>query len=64
MPIYLYRCKKCGEVFEYLSMSATEKPKCGKCGNQNLEKLPTAFGIRMGESGSGSCPTGTCSLPK
>ncbi len=64
MPIYIYRCKKCGEVFEYLSMGSTEHPKCRKCGSSNLEKLPTAFGVRMEESGSSSCPTGTCPLSK
>ncbi len=63
MPIYLYKCEKCGKVFEQLVMKASEKPKCSKCGSSNLKKLPTTFGVKMGASGSGgSCPTGTCSL--
>ena len=63
MPIYLYKCEECGDVFEYLIIKSTDKPKCDKCGSSKLKKLPTTFGVRMDSSGSsGSCPTGTCPI--
>ncbi|MBN2543575.1 zinc ribbon domain-containing protein [bacterium] len=63
MPIYVYKCEECGEVFEHLIIRSTDKPKCSKCGSENLKKLPTTFGVKMGSSSStGSCPTGTCPL--
>jgi len=65
MPIYLYKCEECGEVFECLVMKSTDEPKCSKCGSPSLKKLPTTFGVRMGDSGSvASCPTGTCPISK
>ena len=40
MPIYEYRCKKCGERFEELLMSSTKPaPPCPKCGATVVEKL-------------------------
>jgi putative FmdB family regulatory protein len=65
MPIFTYKCKDCGEVFDFLMLNKSEKPKCKKCGSKNLEKQFAAFGVRMGESSStssSSCPTGTCPL--
>jgi len=66
MPIYTYKCKKCGLVFDFLMMKKSEKPKCTKCGSEDLEKKVAAFGIKMNSSSSGgssSCPTGTCPFP-
>jgi putative FmdB family regulatory protein len=65
MPIYEYKCKDCGEIFDFLVIKKSEKPKCKKCGSVNLEKHFSAFGVRKGDSSSGSssCPTGTCPLP-
>ena len=65
MPIYTYECEDCGEIFDCLVFKSTEKPKCSSCGSSNLKKLPTSFGVRMGDSGSGgSCPTGTCPISR
>lgn len=42
MPIYEYRCKKCGHTFEALVMGR-EKVVCDKCGGKGLEKLVSTF---------------------
>ncbi len=44
MPIFEYKCKKCGETIEVLVKSSKEKLslKCTKCGSENLEKLMSA----------------------
>ena len=38
MPIYVYKCKDCGAVFDFLMIKRSEKPRCEKCGSRNLEK--------------------------
>lgn len=43
MPIYEYRCEKCGQEFETLVLGKT-KPECPSCHGQDLERvlsLPT-----------------------
>jgi len=65
MPIFEYKCKKCGHVMEFLEKSANaSKHICEKCKGSSLEKVLSTFSTGQ-ESGSksqdnGSCPTGTC----
>ena len=53
MPIYTYKCKDCGEIFDFLMITKTEKPKCEKCGSEKLEKQITVFGVRGNSSSTG-----------
>jgi len=69
MPMYEFRCRKCGATFEELVKRADEEVKCPKCGSARLEKLFSRLGAVGGGSGSSelnsSCPTcstGTCNL--
>ncbi len=48
MPLFEYRCKKCGEKFEKLVMNKSEKIVCGKCGSGDLDKLFSTFGFSSG----------------
>jgi len=67
MPIYVYRCGKCGEKFELLIGITRDKEelKCKKCNSKEIEKIPSGFsagssyGFRDSCS-AGSCPSGTC----
>ncbi len=68
MPIYEYRCKKCGHEMELLVKSTGgPKPECEKCGSTRLEKQFSAFGVG-GDSpdpvppacSGGACSTGSC----
>jgi len=64
MPLYEYRCAKCGHVMEVLeNAGASSRHTCEKCGSRRMEKLLSTFGVGAGaKSSGGSCPTGTCPL--
>lgn len=51
MPIYEYRCDKCGDQFEHLQ-SFSDKPlkKCKKCGGR-LRKLVSECSFQLKGSG-------------
>lgn len=68
MPIFEYRCKKCGCVTEFLEEVGSKKNHtCQKCGSKAVEKVFSTFSARVSSAstsaGSSSCPTGTCPLP-
>ncbi|HNR95168.1 MAG TPA: zinc ribbon domain-containing protein [Kiritimatiellia bacterium] len=68
MPLFEYKCRKCGHAFETLAASRSVKAKCPKCGSASVEKQLSTFSTSSGsslpcESGacsSGACPTGSC----
>lgn len=74
MPIYRYRCKKCGKEFDFLhkSMSASEEVRCEACGEKDVERILAPFSVGADTTSSGSggsggscptcCPGGSCSL--
>jgi putative FmdB family regulatory protein len=61
MPIYEYRCKNCGTVYEKIvPSSSAPAPECPQCGSKEIEKLISAPGacgtvgspVRSGASAS------------
>lgn len=51
LPLYEYRCVKCGHRFEKIeNVSASERKKCVKCGNK-AERLVAAPAIQFKGSG-------------
>ena len=51
MPIYEYRCKKCGEHLEaFLKLSDKQPTRCRKCGGR-LEKLVSTSAIQFKGAG-------------
>ncbi len=70
MPLYDYRCRKCGHEFEALVIGSAT-PECPQCGGSELDKLMSTFAFRSSgggtssASGSGSgcsgCAGGNCS---
>lgn len=65
MPIFEYKCKKCGHKMEFLEKTdAGGRHKCEQCGSSSLQKLFSTFASTSSEKsgGSDSCPTGTCPL--
>ncbi|RLC32333.1 MAG: zinc ribbon domain-containing protein [Deltaproteobacteria bacterium] len=44
MPIYEFRCKKCGRVFEYLVFKSDEPhAPCPSCGADDAERIMSTF---------------------
>jgi putative FmdB family regulatory protein len=66
MPLFEYKCKKCGRTTEFLERgSARSRHVCPECGSTDLQKLFSTFSTGRSDSkagGAGSCPTGTCPL--
>jgi putative FmdB family regulatory protein len=57
MPIYEYRCRRCGEVFEKIQ-KVNEKVntlQCPYCGEQKPEKILSSFFSSKGPEPSSSC---------
>lgn len=51
MPIYEYRCRKCGKRFSVLTLrvSETPKPECTKCGATTADRLLSRFAMPKSE---------------
>ena len=63
MPIFEYKCQKCGHTMEILEKSGNKSQHiCEKCGNPDTKKLFSGFAVGQSSKGSDSCPTGTCPL--
>lgn len=61
MPIFEYRCAKCGHVMEMLHKSLNaQKPKCEKCGAET-DKLLSGFAV--GKAAEGPACDSCSSLP-
>jgi len=68
MPIYEYECIECGNNFEQLVFSNSEKVHCSQCLSTRVKKKLSAFGMKSGEkstssagSACNSCSSGNCS---
>ncbi len=69
MPIYEFRCLKCGRVFELFQLKSDEKieMKCPECGSKEIERIMSRVGgvtVRGGDqsvrSSFHSCAGGSC----
>jgi putative FmdB family regulatory protein len=62
MPIYEYKCAKCGAVSESLVREPGDEPeKCPKCGSRKLEKIMSvsSVAVKSGGTGTTSCGLGS-----
>jgi len=63
MPIFEYKCNKCGHKTEFLEKSSSkDKHVCEKCGSDQMQKLFSGFSVGQSSQAGDSCPTGTCPL--
>jgi putative FmdB family regulatory protein len=75
MPIFEFKCDKCGHVMEVLHKSRTAKaPACEKCGGSPMRKQLSGFAVGKAAAApacdscgdapicGGSCPGGMCPM--
>ncbi len=56
MPVYEFRCRKCGAVFEELRKTDDfTLPVCEQCGSSETEKKFSLFSGASGGKDAGSC---------
>lgn len=68
MPIYEYKCSKCGTEFEKLVFN-DQKVSCPECKSKHVKKKFSLFGMSGGisgvenptSSGCSSCSSSSCS---
>jgi putative FmdB family regulatory protein len=65
MPIYEYRCAKCGEVSEFLILGKQKQLNCKQCGSEELIKLVSAHNtsVRPSQDSDDSRSGGCCGSP-
>jgi len=55
MPIFEYKCLKCGQVSEFLVKAGSKKKqKCTKCGSSETEKMFLSFSVGLRHDGTDS----------
>jgi putative FmdB family regulatory protein len=71
MPIFEYKCLKCGKIIEILEKTSEKKPKiCPNCSGGQMEKQFSVFSaqVKQGSSKSctscsdGQCPNAVCNF--
>ncbi|MCK4333723.1 zinc ribbon domain-containing protein [candidate division WOR-3 bacterium] len=71
MPVREFRCRDCGNTFEFLILKKSDEASCPKCKSRNLERLLSVFGIAgavekartsSGGSGCSTCSSSNCSI--
>jgi len=67
MPIFEYKCKKCGHKTEFLEgTGSARKHVCEHCKSPDMQKLMSSFTAGRSSSSESanadSCPAGTCPL--
>ena len=57
MPIYEYRCRKCGEVFERIQRvdEGGDNLTCPYCGDKKPKKILSSFSSSKGSESTSSC---------
>lgn len=55
MPIFNFKCEKCGKLFETLLKNRSEEAECPECGSKELLSAPNRISVGR-SSNSNSCP--------
>lgn len=70
MPIFEFRCQKCGNEFEKIVFNQNSKIQCPGCSSSKVEKKVSAFSFKSGSKfvaasskagGCSSCASHHCS---
>jgi putative FmdB family regulatory protein len=60
MPMYEYKCNKCGEIFSLFrsALNAEAKAMCPKCKDEDVEKIISSFSLKASSASCGTAKTG------
>ena len=61
MPIFEYRCGKCGHEFEQI-VGSSGTAECPKCGSGKLDKKFSVFAAQTGGSAKAQAPAMPCGM--
>ena len=63
MPIYEYKCNKCGNKFEQIVFPSDDENsfECPSCGKKDINRVVSAFSCGSSEGGIGSSISSGCS---
>ena len=66
MPIYEYRCERCGAEFEELALSSqSASVTCRACDSRRVTRLLSAFAVHQAEGAAAEPgPCGACGAPR
>lgn len=62
MPIYEFKCRKCGNTFDVLFRSRDEKVAvaCPECKSTRTRRQMSAFSGKIGNTSAGGASCGSC----
>lgn len=60
VPIYEYRCPKCGKEFEELVRPGQDEASCPACGADRCQRLLSSCAVRAGDASAAPRPSGGC----
>ncbi|MCU0573600.1 MAG: zinc ribbon domain-containing protein [Syntrophobacteraceae bacterium] len=66
MPIYEFRCAKCGHIQEFLFTSSSESAEltCPECQGDELERVLSQVSYSMGSSSSEKSASSPCATTR
>ena len=60
MPLFEFKCRECGTMFEKIVPSSTTKVACKKCSSPKVEKLLSVFAVGGSSHSAASVESGPC----
>ena len=57
MPLYEYKCQRCGQAFEKLALHEEKEIKCPQCGG-GVHRLMSPFSYQVPDEVCGKLPKG------